>query len=47
MNRFSKPNYSCNYKNSETEAYQLTKEFVGYVGAIKLGLNSFDIAQME
>ena len=29
-------------KNSETEAYQLTKELVGYVGAIKLGLEFFD-----
>ena len=29
-------------KNSEKEAYQLTKELVGYVGAIKLGLEFFD-----
>ena len=29
-------------KNSEAEAYELTKELVGQVGAIKLGLEFFD-----
>ncbi len=29
-------------KNSETEAYELTEELVGQVGAIKLGLEFFD-----
>ena len=29
-------------KNSETEAYQLSKELIGNIGAIKLGLEYFD-----
>ena len=29
-------------KNSEIEAYELTKELIGHVGAIKLGLEFFD-----
>ena len=29
-------------KNSEIEAYELTKELIGNVGAIKLGLEFFD-----
>ena len=29
-------------KNSEIEAYELSKELIGHIGAIKLGLEYFD-----